>query len=738
MTTRADAQKWFLQWSSSAFGLSTTDGRPWGDGTAMALRESATSGTTDPWDEDCEVVPLIGGYETLCQIADTLEQAIAEAGAIANPGSGHVYITDWRLNPLRDMSRGNTWKSSPWTNTQIPALDQTAVGLILRLMQVGVNVRVLVWLPVTAMRMKGMGTHVDEHFYLSEIVAAEAARLSTPGRGIVGLDSRVADPFTATHHQKMCVIRVGAVDVAFVGGVDWAFTRRDAPADPTATGPGIYHYDPADLSDVTKPPPQFLNGDWQSGTTQPVPFDPAVPSSHRWPNQSGVVYDAAANASRPGTSDSDLPANVYGTTQQIWHDQHFKLLGPIVQTIEQQFVERWSDAGDLHELGPFGSSHWTGDQVIFGQKAGAYDNNGIIALPTPQPAISTGSSYVQMWRTIPLRKKRKTGTLSRGEFTIMAGISHATTQATQLIWLFDQYFFSQPLARLLNQRLTDSPNLHVIVVLPPFADSSFLDLIHLRKLALNDLVSGRKTAPRVYDRVAVYDTWHPGRNQGIYVHAKAKMFDDQLVAIGSGNLNRRSFTCDTELDCAVLDTAVVELHQQRLWKCLFPSSAWPLTSPRTGNWGKTFFDSFATAAAKSDAFLIKDPWDTETFTTNTHVVTHHNSRAEDFDETVTTITVTPPVVPTKPAATPREQSYREDFRTSANAGNRIDLQGQKESETPVVDMNALIEPSSLDLKVERVTSGKAGDPGPAGRLDEIVYLIEGVAGSGNTFPFRKR
>ena len=243
----------------------------------------------------------------------------------------------------------------------------------------------------------------------------------------MGLDSRVADPFTATHHQKMCVIRVGAVDVAFVGGVDWAFTRRDAPADPTATGPGIYHYDPADLSDVTKPPPQFLNGDWQSGTTQPVPFDPAVPSSHRWPNQSGVVYDAAANASRPGTSDSDLPANVYGTTQQIWHDQHFKLLGPIVQTIEQQFVERWSDAGDLHELGPFGSSHWTGDQVIFGQKAGAYDNNGIIALPTPQPAISPAAPMSRCGERFRYARSGRPE-LSRGEFTIMAGISHATTR----------------------------------------------------------------------------------------------------------------------------------------------------------------------------------------------------------------------------------------------------------------------------------------------------------------------
>ena len=52
----------------------------------------------------------------------------------------------------------------------------------------------------------------------------------------------------------------------------------------------------------------------------------------------------------------------------------------------------------------------------------------------------------------------------------------------------------RPLARLLNARLTASTSLHVVVVLPPFADDNLLDLIHLRKLALNDLVAGLQTA----------------------------------------------------------------------------------------------------------------------------------------------------------------------------------------------------------------------------------------------------
>ena len=383
--------------------------------------------------------------------------------------------------------------------------------------------------------------------------------------------------------------------------------------------------------------------------------------------------------------------------------------------------------------------------MIFSKKDAAYDGSGVFPLPVADPVDDDGgASFVQMWRTIPLRGGRTSGTLSHGEFTIMAGIANAVSQSEQLIWLFDQYFFSRPLARQLNQRLKDSPNLHVVVVLPPFADDHLLDLIHLRKLALNDLVAGLANPTGGYKRVAVYNTWHPDLKQGIYVHAKAKMFDDKLVAIGSGNLNRRSFTCDTELDCAVLDADVLDLHQQRLWKCLFPSIAWPLTGPRTGNWGKTVFDKFAATVPSntsptSGVFLIEDPWDTETHTSSQRTVTRHTSRGDqDFTQEVLTITVTPPTVPTQPP-TPREQSYVGDYPKPA-AIDRVELKGQKDSESSFIDMNGLIEPSSLQLSVESSTSGKTGapDPGAPGRLDEIVYLIEGVAGKDSSFPFRRR
>ena len=44
----------------------------------------------------------------------------------------------------------------------------------------------------------------------------------------------------------------------------------------------------------------------------------------------------------------------------------------------------------------------------------------------------------------------------------------------------------------------------------------------------------------------------------VYVHAKICIVDDVWMTIGSDNLNRRSWTHDSELSCAVLDDTIDE------------------------------------------------------------------------------------------------------------------------------------------------------------------------------------
>jgi phosphatidylserine/phosphatidylglycerophosphate/cardiolipin synthase-like enzyme len=52
--------------------------------------------------------------------------------------------------------------------------------------------------------------------------------------------------------------------------------------------------------------------------------------------------------------------------------------------------------------------------------------------------------------------------------------------------------------------------------------------------------------------VAVYDLENE-QGTPIYVHAKAVVIDDVWAMVGSANLNRRSWTHDSEVACAVVD-----------------------------------------------------------------------------------------------------------------------------------------------------------------------------------------
>jgi phosphatidylserine/phosphatidylglycerophosphate/cardiolipin synthase-like enzyme len=124
-----------------------------------------------------------------------------------------------------------------------------------------------------------------------------------------------------------------------------------------------------------------------------------------------------------------------------------------------------------------------------------------------------------------------------------------------LIYIEDQYFWSVEIARLLARALRRQPQLQIIAIVPRYPDKdSKLSgppsrLAQARALALVQSAGG--------ERVGIYDVENEVGTP-IYVHAKVCVIDDVWATVGSDNLNRRSWTHDSELSCAVIDSELDE------------------------------------------------------------------------------------------------------------------------------------------------------------------------------------
>jgi phosphatidylserine/phosphatidylglycerophosphate/cardiolipin synthase-like enzyme len=228
-----------------------------------------------------------------------------------------------------------------------------------------------------------------------------------------------------------------------------------------------------------------------------------------------------------------------------WHDVQLELRGPVVGALDLTFRERWTDPTALSWGNPL-SALWdrlTGTDVTADELPPE--------LPAPPPC---GPHAVQVLRTYP-NKPRPFPFAPDGERTVARGYTKAIRRARRLIYLEDQYMWSTEVADLFADALRSNPDLHLIVVVPRYPDVD-------GRLALPPNQIGRKQAIETCrqaggDRVHVFDVEnHAG--MPVYVHAKVCVADDVWVSVGSDNFNRRSWTHDSELSCAVLDTEVDE------------------------------------------------------------------------------------------------------------------------------------------------------------------------------------
>ena len=224
-----------------------------------------------------------------------------------------------------------------------------------------------------------------------------------------------------------------------------------------------------------------------------------------------------------------------------WHDVQLEVRGPVIGDLDLTFRERWEDPTPLNH------ANWS--RALFSRVT----SRDRLASALPEVLADPpahGGMAVQVLRTYPSRRPRYPFAPD-GERSVARGFIKAVERARTLIYIEDQYFWSVRIAKILSRALRRHPELRLLVVLPRYPDKDGKlsgppsRLAQARAMAIVQHAGG--------ERVGIFDVENE-IGSPIYVHAKVCVIDDVWSAVGSDNLNRRSWTHDSEISCAVIDS----------------------------------------------------------------------------------------------------------------------------------------------------------------------------------------
>src|SRR4051812_16228558 len=223
-----------------------------------------------------------------------------------------------------------------------------------------------------------------------------------------------------------------------------------------------------------------------------------------------------------------------------WHDAMLEIRGPAVADVLDTFSERWDDPTPLDRRTPYRRL----------QQRLAHKPPHPQPLPGSwEPPPPAGNHRVQLLRTYPAKRPRFPFA-PEGERSVAHAYAHAFGRAKKLVYIEDQYFWSDLVARALGEALQRNPDLEVIAVVPKFPENDSATggppMWWGQRLAHDELSTAGG------DRFAMYDLENDAGTP-VYVHAKICIVDDAWMTVGSDNLNLRSWTHDSELTCSVVD-----------------------------------------------------------------------------------------------------------------------------------------------------------------------------------------
>lgn len=202
-----------------------------------------------------------------------------------------------------------------------------------------------------------------------------------------------------------------------------------------------------------------------------------------------------------------------------WHDISSRFTGPAARALGALCRHRWTRAG--------------GRTVP-------------MVAPMPAPAdeaehVSFGTVDLAIARTSPAY-------LEETAVTEIEQLSIAMINAAKrVVYAESQYFASRAVAQAIARRLAEPDGPEFVLINPTTSDN------WLGQIAMDTARARLAESLRRHDTYGRFRIYHPitAKGQPIYVHAKLMIVDDQLLRVGSSNINNRSMRFDQECDVAL-------------------------------------------------------------------------------------------------------------------------------------------------------------------------------------------
>ncbi|WP_375290774.1 phospholipase D-like domain-containing protein [Qipengyuania sp.] len=199
-----------------------------------------------------------------------------------------------------------------------------------------------------------------------------------------------------------------------------------------------------------------------------------------------------------------------------WHDATMMMEGDIAGALADLAHDRWYRAGGekLRTLEPVSDSRWP-DRLS-------------VQFENVEVGIARTRACHREWREVS---------------EIKALFLRHIRGAKRFIYAESQYFASRAVAEAIAERLEEDDPPEIVIVHPAHADG------WLEQQAMDHARAELFRAIKAVDRHDRFSLWTPfAGDTPIYVHAKLMIIDDEILRIGSANLNNRSLGLDSECD----------------------------------------------------------------------------------------------------------------------------------------------------------------------------------------------